>query len=367
MKRLLVLGLLVALPSVCAAERYGVKLEQRDVAAEAARPIVADFDGDAVADRVEPYGFYFSSLTVNLSATGKRVTIGAGADSFNGVDLVHFRSDGKFPGLVFASYGYNCARQPTCFDYAQQLLVTNDRGTFTVHTLPIRTIGRDVACTRGYPGRANPVCFWGSYHDNAETGASPSKLVELLPDGGVVDITAAARLPFPARIYNRGIFAVGVGWGEFDGDALPDLVVGAQHSPLLVAHSRADGSMAWAWWGPEMEHMRAWPAGAAAPCAYVAIENDWRGGSDYVACYDREARSWYPVALPVSTWSYKRVVRFERRDGRVLFAADAGPGRVHLFALVPGPAPPEPSPTASPGPSPSPSPGGGGIVIVGRA
>jgi len=326
--------------------RYFLHLEQAGVPENYPLPTIrADFDNDGVDDIITPSTtfFYFYMLTVRSGATGALLlTASSGSDGFNGYSIVSFNADGSYPSIVFASYRYD-PNVPTGFAPTAQKIAINNAGVFTILTLPVSLVGRDVSCTRNFPGRTNPVCFFASYYDYGQ-GAGTSKLIEVRPDGTALDITQSAGLPFPASEPN-GRFMIGASWTDFSGDGLPDLVAVGQHSQILAATTTASGTFAVKWVGPALDYMRAFHYAYAdllppdrPPCVYLAIEPN-TAGPDRLICYDRAALGWYDPAaysprLPPQ-WSYTRPVRLWRwANQQPVFAASDGIGGLNLYSLT---------------------------------
>jgi hypothetical protein len=356
-------------PAIAASDkRYTIQLEQANFTGPEIPSVHFDFDNDGTPDEVtpQPLPLYPFSFTVRLSSNpASPISIGSGSNGFGGVSAFSLNADGSYPSLAFAVYAWN-ASVPNGFAVAnQKIAFNNQNGSFTIVDVPISLAGRDVTCTRDFPGRSNPVCFFASYPDYG-ANQNPSKLVEILPSRQLVDITSEAGLPYPMSInpnwqwfeYPPGSQLDSAAFYDFNGDGLPDLLLGSPHNLLVRAFSQPNGQMSWAAMPfTEGQYQRvfaplkmdSWLESDGStdlspslmpPCAYLALRTD-DVNPDRFRCYDRIDGAWYELTLPFENdadkrFSANRAVRFWDRDGRIVFAARNKSGsNVKLFSMPP--------------------------------
>ncbi|MBI4064435.1 MAG: hypothetical protein HY401_09080, partial [Elusimicrobia bacterium] len=307
-------------------DRFHVELLQSNVPGSQTIPAFKlDFDGDGVIDQATSFSTDFWSFVITSGRTGEALLniVPGGRPgvfyTFRGVSAVSFNPDGSFPSLVFAVQGWG-----PDFEDAPQIVVVNNNGVFEAPKPLFSTIGFDVSCTRNFPGKTNPVCYFAGW---------PSYLAEIRPDGSFDDFTSSSRLPPMPGGAAAGFHA------DLSGDGRPDLIAAGFGTQLLGALSNSDGTMGWVWFGPAnwnnrrvfTPFARDFPPGRTLPpCVYIA----GIGFSDFIMCYDRDQGQYYSVSMPVVSQSASRPVRFWEQNGKIVFAALSSGGQLNLFSLV---------------------------------
>lgn len=315
-----------------------------------------DFDGDGMPDRLE-----YSVFRQRVLA-GDVVLADLSATDRNGLRLL-FKDfavvylDGRRPSVVYAAHWVPAdavfPRYP-----ALPVLLLNGEGLQMTRLEGYPAAAYAVACA--YPQQtASPLtlgafCLFGAYGSDAKARTA---LVYIGADGQMQDVTAAAGLPWVGGIAGTDLaylpppnpnacgnpqsrekwHVMGVGWLDFDGDGLMDLIVSGQHMRTFAYRQYATRSalgFAFAEMAVENTPRENLVLGADdlnAPtgthCAYIAAEaqcGDW----DHLACY--EAGAWVRRELPERI--RQDVGRVEvGRDGDHITFRTASPPRVFRY------------------------------------
>ncbi len=182
-----------------------------------------------------------------------------------------------------------------------QLLVYRHLGEYQTRVLSdINIMGRDVTCTKVNTDWDIGTCMFASY---GKDGRTYSTLVEVDAQGNVIDVTRDKGLPWMGASgtsvsgdkYVNGKYMMGFAWVDLDGDGLPDLVGGGQHSQLVYAlMERSGDSYAFGpptWFDQADEYTAVSSLGKHYydfPCVYVHVELQ----------SDRSPRATTSLALP---------------------------------------------------------------------
>jgi hypothetical protein len=164
------------------------------------------------------------------------------------------------------------------------------------------------------------------------------------------DITREYHLPWPNQIGHNGpgrdgYHMVDAAFVDFSGDGLLDLVAVGQHSRVFSAIQHKDGYFIEAGFHSEPdEYVRVWaPRVPRAtelvipPCVYYGMEKEEGFRSDFVECYDRQAKEWYDLTLPEGPYCMERdpVMFWDMNDdGMIDFAARREDGSWNLLTFV---------------------------------
>lgn len=308
-----------------------------------------DFDNDGVNDSID---FRDGQITIKLN-TGLeyRYSLSASKDEekrIHDIRIFSLNPDGAYPSILMAS-----AKWTKGFVYSlPQKILLNIKGGFSLRDLGIKLVGRSLDCTRLKTNQL-PVCFFASYGDN-KLLLGISKLVEITPDGKANDITRKYGLDFPVKFEDwgtDGYHMIGASFFDFNGDGYQDLIAVGQHSRILTAELHPDG-----YFSPVQYHIDqdrpklkeflrvSVPRVAnplqnltVPPCVYFSMEKSEGQQSDYVECFNGEARYWYKVILPKGPYfmEYTEVMFWdENRDGMLDFAAKNAKGEWTLFTFA---------------------------------
>ena len=240
-----------------------------------------------------------------------------------------------------------------------QLLVRKVNGTYQTKVLShLNIIGRDVTCTKVNVNWDIGVCMFASY---GKEGVTYSTLVEVDAAGKVVDVTSGKGLPWMGasgtRVsgdkYVNGKYMMGFAWVDLNGDGLPDLVGGGQHSQLVYMLMQKTGATYTfgkaTWFDKADEYL-----GVSSlrknyydfPCVYVHVEAESTTSprGDYVTCFDKGKKTWTRQELPAVTTTGESIKRYELQTknsnmddvgGAIFFSTRAhlANGTVELFAI----------------------------------
>lgn len=305
-----------------------------------------DFDGDGVAERVE-----YDLFRLRVLSAGRALADVAASNERHRLlmkDYAIAYLDGVHPSLVVAAHWVPLdavfPRTP-----AAPVLLLNTEGRITVERLRYMVAAYSVACA--YPQQtASPLtvgafCLFGAYGSDAKARTA---LVYIGPDGQMQDVTAAAGLPWVGGIAGTDLaylpkpdpsacgnpdsrekwHVMGVGWLDFDGDGLADLIVSGQHMRTFAYRQYAtDTALGFAFTeiaveDTPRENLVIGADDLNAPtgthCAYIAAEAQC-GDFDHLACY--EAGQWQRRELPVPTRQDVDRIRVTRDGDWLLFHA----------------------------------------------
>jgi len=312
-----------------------------------------DFDGDGETDTLTTTG---SGFTVTY-ASGKKLsmTVPDREMVVQGVEPIGLGPRNVTSFLVATMKN----DEASWYSRKPQLLVRVVDGKLVTTVLShIDIIGRDVTCTKVPTDWDVGLCMFASY---GKDGRTYSTLVEVEANGKVVDVTRDRGLPWLGAggtsvsdaKYVNGKYMMGFAWVDLNGDGLPDLVGGGQHSQLFSALMvKSGGSYAFtsvSWFDQADEYVAVSSlrkSHYAFPCVYVGVEREGVGTArgDYVTCYSKASKSWTKQALPAKTTTGETITRYELNQtnsemadvGRSIFLTTRGylsNGTVEVLAI----------------------------------
>lgn len=310
---------------------------------------IGDFDNDGTNDRVE---FKGHQITIRLN-TGVEYRYSLPASKHEGkrihdIRIFSLNPDGAYPSIFVASANWT---KGFVYSLPQRMLL-NVKGGIGLRNLGIRLVGRSLDCARLKTNKL-PVCFFSSYGDNT-VRLGISKLVEIEPDGKANDITGKYGLDFPVRFKGwgtDGYHMIGASFFDFNGDGYQDLIAVGQHSRILTAVLHPDGYFSSVQYHIDQDHPKlkeflrvsvprvSTPSQnlTIPPCVYLSMEKNEGWQSDYVECFNRDAKRWYKLILPEGPYfmEYTEVMFWdENKDGILDFAAKNGNDEWTLFTFT---------------------------------
>jgi hypothetical protein len=287
--------------------------------------LAGDFDGDGEQDWISAADR--TGFTITFGAAGKAPvrwnnTIPSSSWSVERVEL------GANNAISFIiSRIVNNTGSGGFFDRAPQSLFLNDgRGNFQTRTLShLNLMGRGVSCTKLVTAPEKSLCMFAGY---AKDGRAWSTLTEVDAAGNVVDVTNGKGLMWKGAGGTsvggghdvNGKYMMGFAWVDLNGDGLPDLVGGGQHSRLMYALMRPSGASYT--FGPTtwFDAIEEWMGVSAMdtayegfPCVYLQVEaarTNRRVIGDYVKCFNPLSSTWADVAMPYPQIKGSNVVAY---------------------------------------------------------